>query len=230
MNTANLDLSAIYQQLIDFARLDAFWQTFDTIYGTQYDFALAESLQQQWATGDFSQLPQVDILEGQGLGPAVASYDPTTNTIALSESFLGTASPAQVNDILLSEIGFFVAQQVKATNAPAQGRNLGDFITSLSRVSGTGEFSSLEFSALNTPALDQQDIQALRSGLTNLLFNLNTNVTSKLGNNGLFSQLSGSLLTNLSQNPGSSLLQTLGTDISQLFGSDTTLTPEGHLE
>lgn len=127
MNTANLDLSAIYQQLIDFARLDAFWQSFEAIYRTNYDFATAEAFQQQWANGDFSQLPQVNLLESQDLGSTVAIYDASTNTIAMSESFWATALPAQVNDVLLSEIGFFVAYRVRATNAPEQGRNLGDF-------------------------------------------------------------------------------------------------------
>ncbi|MBE9242639.1 beta strand repeat-containing protein [Synechocystis salina] len=222
----NLDLSAIYQQLMDFARLDSFWQSFDSVYSTNYDFASAETLRLQWANGDFSGLPQVDILQTEGLGSAVASYNPSKNTIDLSEDFFLTASSAQLNDLILSEIGYFVANLVQAGNAPEQGRNLGDFITPLSTMQGAGEFKTLAFSDSADLVLNSGNIQGIRQGLTSLLFNLNSSFSQKLGSNGLFGQLSSALLENLKQNSGFSLLQTLSTDIDQLFGFDTTLTPE----
>ncbi|MBE9195310.1 VCBS repeat-containing protein [Synechocystis sp. LEGE 06083] len=222
----NLDLSAIYQQLMDFASLDSFWQSFDSVYSTDYDFASAEALRLQWANGDFSGLPQVDIVESQGLGSAVASYNPSKNTIDLSEEFFTTASSAQLNDLILSEIGYFVASLVQARNAPEQGRNLGDFITPLSTMQGAGEFKTLEFSDSADLVLNSGNIQGIRQGLTSLLFNLNSSFSQKLGGNGLFGQLSSALLENLKQNSGFSLLQTLSTDIDQLFDFNTNLSPQ----
>ena len=54
-----MDLAIVYDQLTSFANLENFWQSFDAIYGTQYNQAIAITLQTQWQTGNFSQLPQI---------------------------------------------------------------------------------------------------------------------------------------------------------------------------
>ena len=60
MNTV---LTLTYNQLSTFAGSDNFWNLFDTTFGTQYNRSAAEILRLQWLSGDFSQLPQIEILD-----------------------------------------------------------------------------------------------------------------------------------------------------------------------
>ena len=49
-------LTTVYQQLTAFAGLESFWTNFDSIFGTEYNVSVAQSLRTQWQSGNFSQL------------------------------------------------------------------------------------------------------------------------------------------------------------------------------
>jgi hypothetical protein len=49
-------LTTVYQQLTAFAGLESFWTNFDSIFGTEYNVSVAQSLRSQWQSGNFSQL------------------------------------------------------------------------------------------------------------------------------------------------------------------------------
>ena len=49
-------LTTVYQQLNAFAGLESFWTNFDSIFGTEYNVSVAQSLRSQWQSGNFSQL------------------------------------------------------------------------------------------------------------------------------------------------------------------------------
>ncbi|WP_207765462.1 hypothetical protein [Cuspidothrix issatschenkoi] len=70
----NSILPVTYNQLINFANKNNFWQVFDTAFGTQYNRSLAEIMRLQWEAGDFSQLPQIEILDSSILGGANGAY------------------------------------------------------------------------------------------------------------------------------------------------------------
>ncbi|MEA5579089.1 cadherin-like domain-containing protein [Anabaena sp. UHCC 0451] len=59
----NPALTLSYNQLSAFSGLDSSWNLFDTAFGTQYDRTVAVTLRSQWQAGDFSQLPQIEILD-----------------------------------------------------------------------------------------------------------------------------------------------------------------------
>jgi hypothetical protein len=118
MNTIlNSALTLTYNQLSAFSGLDNFWQVFDTAFGTQYNRSGAEILRLQWLSGDFSQLPQVEILDSSILGGANGAYASSNNKIYLSANFVATATPEILLDTLLEEIGHFVDAQINQTDS-----------------------------------------------------------------------------------------------------------------
>lgn len=110
------DLATVYDQLTHFASLEDFWQSFDNLFGAQYDMAIATSFQSQWQKGDFSQLPSIEIIDSSILGNAKGAYAASNNTIYLSDAFVATASKSSLNAVLLEEIGHFVDAQINTTD------------------------------------------------------------------------------------------------------------------
>ncbi|MFN5871700.1 MAG: sodium:calcium exchanger, partial [Aphanizomenon sp.] len=117
MNILNSVLPITYNQLIDFANKNNFWQVFDTAFGTQYNLSLAEILRLQWEAGDFSQLPQIEILDSSILGSANGAYASSENRIYLSNTFVASASLAAISGVLLEEIGHFVDAKINQTDS-----------------------------------------------------------------------------------------------------------------
>jgi hypothetical protein len=113
----NSALPIIYNQLIDFANKNKFWQVFDTAFGTQYNRSLAEILRLQWESGDFSQLPQIEVLDSSILGGANGAYASSINKIYLSNTFVASASLAAISGVLLEEIGHFVDAKINQTDS-----------------------------------------------------------------------------------------------------------------
>ncbi|WP_174782884.1 choice-of-anchor Q domain-containing protein, partial [Dolichospermum sp. UHCC 0299] len=135
MNTVlNSALTLTYNQLSTFAGLDNFWNLFDTAFGTQYNRSGAEILRLQWLSGDFGQLPQVEILDSSILGNANGAYASSNNKIYLSANFLATSTAEAISAVLLEEIGHFIDAQINLSDsagdegekfsALVQGQNL----------------------------------------------------------------------------------------------------------
>ena len=109
-------LTTVYQQLTTFAGLESFWTNFDSVFGTAYNIAVAQSLRSQWQSGNFSQLPTIEVIDDQILGKARGAYGSSTNIIYLSDQFVATASQSDVEAVVLEEIGHFVDAQVNQTD------------------------------------------------------------------------------------------------------------------
>ena len=109
-------LTQTYNKLSTFAGSDNFWNLFDTTFGTQYNRSAAEILRLQWLSGDFSQLPQIEILDNSTLGNANGAYASSTNKIYLSANFIATSTPEAISAVLLEEIGHFVDAQINQTD------------------------------------------------------------------------------------------------------------------
>ena len=130
----NSALTLASNQLKYFSRLNNFWQVFDTAFGTQYNRSVAEILRLQWEAGDFSQLPQIEVLDSSILGSANGAYASSKNKIYLSNTFVAAASLAAISGVLLEEIGHFVDAKINQTDsagdegaifaALVQGQNL----------------------------------------------------------------------------------------------------------
>ncbi|WP_071191122.1 hypothetical protein [Trichormus sp. NMC-1] len=110
-----LDLT--HDQLSKFASLEDFWQQFDTIFGTQYDRTVAVDLRSQWQTGDFSQLPEVEVMIRDSLDNRNGTYAARANKIYLSASFVARTTPEAISAVLLREMGSFVNTQINQTRS-----------------------------------------------------------------------------------------------------------------
>ncbi|MFN6122997.1 MAG: beta strand repeat-containing protein, partial [Dolichospermum sp.] len=103
--------------LSTFADLDNFWNLFDTAFGTQYNRSGAEILRLQWLSGDFSQLPQIEILDSSILGNANGAYGSSNNKIYLSANFLATSTAEAISEVLLEEIGHFIDAHINISDS-----------------------------------------------------------------------------------------------------------------
>ncbi|MEA5579670.1 calcium-binding protein, partial [Anabaena sp. UHCC 0451] len=118
MNTLLNDaLTLTYNKLSAFSGLNIFWQVVDTAFGTQYNHSVAEILRLQWQAGDFSQLPQIEILDSSVLGTANGAYASSANKIYLSNTFVANATSADISRVLLEEIGHFVDAQINTLDS-----------------------------------------------------------------------------------------------------------------
>ena len=118
LNVSSLTLKSVYEQLKSFANQDNFWNLFNTAFGSSYDFATAANYRSQWESGNFSQFPQISVVNSQILGRANGAYSSSTNRMYLSEEFLATASQQSLVAVILEEYGHFVDAQLNAVDAP----------------------------------------------------------------------------------------------------------------
>ncbi|HEY9692384.1 MAG TPA: Calx-beta domain-containing protein [Oculatellaceae cyanobacterium] len=118
MNTLPTDiLTQTYNKLSAFASLENFWDIFNTAFGKEYNRRAAGSLRSQWLSNDFSQFPQIEIIDSSILGSANGAYGISTNKIYLSDSFVANATPTAISAVLLEEIGHFVDAVVNQTDS-----------------------------------------------------------------------------------------------------------------
>ena len=107
-------------QLQALAQTPGFSDALGQALGATYDQVLAGAIQQQWATGQFGNLPAIEILDGNSLQGANAAYAASTNTIYVSENFLGSnlGQPNSIASVLLEEFGHYLDQQLSLGDSP----------------------------------------------------------------------------------------------------------------
>ncbi len=110
-------LPVVDDVLFNFAQSDEFWANLAIAFGTSYDVVKATQLRQQWHSRNFSQIPPIEVLSDEVLGTANGAYSRSTNKIYLSASFLNTASPAAIINVILEEIGHYVDAQINPVDS-----------------------------------------------------------------------------------------------------------------
>ena len=80
---------------------------FEESFGDGLNQNFAETLRSQWASGDFSQLPTIEILASDMNG-ALGAYASSTNTIYLAQFLVDGSQPELLSSVLLEEIGFYL--------------------------------------------------------------------------------------------------------------------------
>ena len=176
----NSALTLASNQLKYFSRLNNFWQVFDTAFGTQYNRSLAEILRLQWETGDFSQLPQIEVLDSSILGSANGAYASSENKIYLSNTFVAGASLAAISGVLLEEIGHFVDAKINQTDsagdegaifaALVQGQNLD--VETLRVLKTENDHSIITLNGQSTPVEQSVNLSISPSNVTQTEGNL----------------------------------------------------------
>ncbi|MFN9400857.1 MAG: hypothetical protein ACK57R_08760, partial [Dolichospermum sp.] len=113
----NGTITSVKVTLSNFAQSQGFWANWQTAFGRNYDVIKATELRQQWQSRDFSELPSIEVVSGEVLGTANGAYASSNNKIYLSESFLNTASPAAIVNVILEEIGHYVDAQINQVDS-----------------------------------------------------------------------------------------------------------------
>ncbi|MBS3030643.1 MAG: SBBP repeat-containing protein [Dolichospermum sp. DET50] len=125
----NSALTLTYNQLKTVSGANNFWQVFDTSFSNQYNRSAAEILRLQWKKGDFTQLPQIEILSSSILGNANGAYATSTNRIYLSDTFVANATTTALSAVLLEEIGHFVDAHINQTDSSGdEGKIFADLV------------------------------------------------------------------------------------------------------
>jgi len=70
----------------------------------------------QWAAGDFSALPPIELLEGLKLPEAARAYEISAGTIYLNGDWVVTAGEAFVVAVLTEELGHWLDSQIRSTD------------------------------------------------------------------------------------------------------------------
>ncbi|MFN6485727.1 putative Ig domain-containing protein [Nostoc sp. DedQUE02] len=132
MSSISIKLATVFDLLADFANSKNFWQDFNIIFGSQYNFALAENLRNRWQNRDFSQLPPIEVLNS-GMDGIAGAYASSNNTIYLSQSFLDTASSPEIVAVLLEEIGHSIDAQINTKDSKGdEGELFSDLVRGVS--------------------------------------------------------------------------------------------------
>jgi hypothetical protein len=105
-------LQSLAQDHVQFYSI--FHQSFRSLFNTSF----AETIRSQWAGGDFSQLPPIEVLSSDILGNARGAYAASSNTIYLADTFVATATPETLSAVLLEEIGHYVDVQINSSDTP----------------------------------------------------------------------------------------------------------------
>lgn len=103
----------IESQLAQFAAQDNFESIIFTAFGDRVDLLQLQDLRQQWLAGDFSVIPEIQVLENGELGGANGAYaaelDFLSGTlrerIFVAADFLATADKRSIEAMLLEEVG-----------------------------------------------------------------------------------------------------------------------------
>jgi uncharacterized protein (DUF2141 family) len=98
-------LQFIQDQLGQFAAQDNFESIIFTAFGDRVDLLQLQDLRQQWLTGDFSVIPEIQVLEHGELGAANGAYAAELDKIFVSADFVAVAGERSIEVVLLEEVG-----------------------------------------------------------------------------------------------------------------------------
>ncbi|GGA59305.1 pre-peptidase C-terminal domain-containing protein [Okeania sp. KiyG1] len=134
------------EALGDFATSPNFLANLETAFGNDLDFEKAAELAAAWGTGDFSDLPGIEVRPSNEINGAMGAFSTDTNTIYFSEEYLSAnaGSGEAVAAVWLEEIGHFVDSVVNSQDAA------GDEGDILSRLVRGDELSGLELELLKS--------------------------------------------------------------------------------
>ncbi|MEB3144883.1 MAG: FG-GAP-like repeat-containing protein, partial [Cylindrospermopsis raciborskii 1523720] len=113
----NQALSLVYTQLSYFSESSNYYQVLSTAFGNNYDRDIAEKLKLHWQQVNFTQIPQIEILDGGILGSAYGAYAREANKIYLSRNFVKNNTAEVIGRVILEEVGHFVDGQLNVEDS-----------------------------------------------------------------------------------------------------------------
>jgi hypothetical protein len=86
-------------------------------FGKDYNSLAAAAFISSWQSGDFSNLPKIEILPTETMNGANGGFASSNNTIYLSEGFLSSSTIESIATVIVEEIGHFVDSQINTVDA-----------------------------------------------------------------------------------------------------------------
>ncbi|MFK0731273.1 MAG: pre-peptidase C-terminal domain-containing protein [Gloeotrichia echinulata GP01] len=106
--------------LINLANNDNFISLIKQAFGDNLDEGKAEQLRQEWANGDFTSFPEIEIRGSEEINGALGAFSSDTNRIYLSQGLItdNQSHSDAFTQVLLEEIGHFVDSRINVTDTP----------------------------------------------------------------------------------------------------------------
>jgi Ca2+-binding RTX toxin-like protein len=101
----NQYLQLVQRQLAHFAAQDNFKTAMATAFGNHFNQPQLNLLRQQWLSGNFSVVPDIQVLTQGELGTANGGYAAGLDKIFISSDFLAHASGEAIAALVLEEVG-----------------------------------------------------------------------------------------------------------------------------
>lgn len=120
----------VQELLTKLANHENFISLIKQAFGDNFDEGKAEQLRQEWANGDFTSLPEIEIRGTEEINGALGAFSSDTNRIYVSQQFItdNQSHSDAITQVLLEEIGHFVDAIINVTDTPGDE---GKFFTAL---------------------------------------------------------------------------------------------------
>jgi Ca2+-binding RTX toxin-like protein len=105
-----LSFQTVQNQLALFAAQSNFDAVMTTAFGNRMNRTKLQLLRQQWLSGNFNVIPDIQVLSQGELGGANGAYAASIDKIFVSSDFLARASDSQVTTLILEEVGHRIDQ------------------------------------------------------------------------------------------------------------------------
>jgi hypothetical protein len=150
-----------YDALTGFAISSDFSNKMNLAFGDSFDPAVADAIAHQFAQGDFSAIPKIEIVSAATINEANGAFSEETNKIYLSSEFVAknTGDVDAIAGVILEETGHDIDSKINVKDAAGDEGNI------FSRLVQGKEISPGEFAALKaeddtaTITLNGQTIQ-----------------------------------------------------------------------
>ncbi|MFN5999838.1 MAG: Calx-beta domain-containing protein, partial [Dolichospermum sp.] len=129
---------------------------------------------------DFSQLPQIEILDSSILGNANGAYASSNNQIYLSANFLATSTAEAISEVLLEEIGHFIDAHINISDSAGdEGAIFAALVQGYSLDTQTLQALKAEDDHA-TITVNGQNIQVEQNSVINPTYSWDTNFVSSI--------------------------------------------------
>ncbi|NES66696.1 MAG: hypothetical protein F6K24_16280, partial [Okeania sp. SIO2D1] len=136
--------SQVSEQLKQFAADPNFSDKMNLAFGDSWNVETANVITQQWLAGDFSQIPEIEVVSTDDIAGADGAFAGATETIYISQEWLelNASNSGAIASVVFEEIGHYVDYEINIVDAA------GDEGAIFSAVVRGEELSATEVAAL----------------------------------------------------------------------------------
>lgn len=108
-----------YDALTGFAISSDFSNKMNQAFGDSFDTKVADAIANQFAQGDFSDIPEIEILSAATMNGANGAFSEATNKIYLSRDFVASnaGNMDAIANVLLEETGHYIDSKINVKDA-----------------------------------------------------------------------------------------------------------------